>query len=236
MEHKPIIRVYRPTVFPKKRKKANMRHTIPETPRNAEPSTGEISHINFICNTCVGGRVYQARGEKFCHPFNWVGIWSRDFVKMINQWDDVNWENIVLTLEHFKNREKLTVRCGIDNRFVVHFSHYAYDPSSTIALKETVNGVNVFKDDIIGYTREKYFERLARGDMKNPVFIIVDTDLVNYEDLKEITNKKYKIYFITLESREYEPIEGVETIRLPHKKMPSTVNVGMFFANEIWGN
>ena len=57
---------------------------------------------------------------------------------------------------------------------------------------------------------------------------------MNYEDLKEITNKKYKIYFLTVKTREYEPIEGIETIYMPYEKMPSTVNVGMFFADEVW--
>lgn len=118
--------------------------------------------MNIICNNCVGARIYERKKEEYLNPFMWCLIPSTDFITLINEYDLINFENVVFN-------ENTAI---IDNKINVVYVHYKKGDCDTPTKIDN----HVYFKNIEQYVREKYFSRLKRMIKKNepPIFIISD--------------------------------------------------------------
>jgi len=118
--------------------------------------------VNIICNNCIGAMIYEKKGEEFSNPFMWCLIPQEDFITLINEFNNINFENITV-----KNNIVL-----IDNKVNVFYTHYKYGDYQS----PTKIGSDVYVNDVEKYVREKYLKRLKRmlDKKESPVFIISD--------------------------------------------------------------
>lgn len=142
--------------------------------------------MNLIGNNCVSSFLYKDNGLKFSTPFIWGGFDFDDFVYLLNNYDNINFNNISFSFEHRFDNKELSVLCNIDNKINYHFSHYCYSENDNIPKKYKYR---VFYKNIIEFTKEKYFTRFSR--MKEEPIFLFSFNLININDLNysEYLNK-----------------------------------------------
>lgn len=120
----------------------------------------------MICNNCVGACIYKQLGKQFSNPFMWSKINEDDFIKLMNNFDSIDFSGIIINV----NKEK-QVEIKISNDIKIVYQHYIHnskfeDPTNT-------TGFDIECLDIVDYAIEKYYSRLKRM-VDDPVFILVE--------------------------------------------------------------
>ena len=143
--------------------------------------------MNIISHNCVGARIYQMKGIKYENPFMWCVIPPEDFIYLYNNYNNINYENIVL------KKENDDYKIIVDNKVNLYYVHYRYDENCEEPIIS--NNTDVFYSKIEDYIVKKYFSRLKRMK-KEPLFIVTDRIFVSYpqfsfndEDLLKFLNK-----------------------------------------------
>jgi len=179
--------------------------------------------MNLIGNNCVSSFLYKDNGLEFSTPFIWGGFDFVDFIYLLNNYDNIDFNNISFSFEHRFDNKELSVLCNIDNKINYHFSHYCYDENKKIPDK--IKG-RVFYKDIIKYTKEKYLTRLKRVK-ENPVFLfsfnLIDKNDKKYEEylnrLLEIKDKKLIILIHESISIDKKYDKNIQIIKIEDDKL-----------------
>lgn len=137
--------------------------------------------MNLIANNCVGARIYERSGVQFNNPFTWCIINFNDYINLIKNFNNINFYNIKVSLELYKNHSKKSIICELEHNIKLHYIHYVYDNCST---HKNENGVDVYSKTIIKYFTDLYYRRLDRMDTlkEQPTFILVMREYVNKFD------------------------------------------------------
>lgn len=123
--------------------------------------------MNIIANNCLGARLYEVNKVQFPNSFMWCRLYIKDFIKLINDFDNINFNNALFDIEFRLNHN--CVKCIIDNKITVHYGHYVYDKNIDIPTK-AVNNTDIIYSDILNYAKHKYFSRLNRST-ESPIFL-----------------------------------------------------------------
>ena len=123
--------------------------------------------MNIICNTCVGGRIYEQYKLQYTNPFIWNAINTSDFMFLVENYDKINFNNFKLIYEDD------IYSINIDNSFNVTYPHYKYDDTiDKPTIKSDKFGTHMYSKNIDEYIVNKYKERLLRCN-EDPTFILV---------------------------------------------------------------
>lgn len=149
--------------------------------------------MNIICNNCVGSRIYQYTNTKYNNQFIWSSIDINDFIYLINNYDNINFNNFKLL---YKDNEYFI---KIDNKILVSYPHYKknLDNMEQIIVEnenEEIEDRTLYSPNIENYIISKYKERFERN-IEQPTFLIIDYDC-NENLFKEI-NTNYTVYIFT---------------------------------------
>ncbi len=136
--------------------------------------------MNIICNNCVGGRIYQQLNKQYNNPFIWNIIFYNSYKNLITLIDKINFTNFSIKLKKEIIRDKYACVL-IDNLVEVHYIHYIQNSKHKILTKQN-NGVDIYFNDILSYTNDKYISRLNRMNINENIFILVDDEKVNLSD------------------------------------------------------
>lgn len=136
--------------------------------------------MNIICNNCVGGRIYQQLNKQYNNPFIWNIIFYDSYKNLITLIDKINFSNFNIKLKKQIIKDKYAYVL-IDNLVEVHYIHYIQNSKHKIPTKQN-NGVDIYFNDILSYTNDKYISRLSRMNINENIFILVDDEKVNLSD------------------------------------------------------
>lgn len=167
--------------------------------------------MQVIGNNCCGGYFYILSKERFNNPFIWSLIDADDFIRLICNYDKIDFDKINFTelhLNRFKYHSVLRkkvidnkhiIGLDIDNKFTIYYTHYLYDASKKTPTKIDID---IFYYKNYEYVYKKYIERKARVNKDDkPVFFIITYKKHNWTQDKVnkllSLNTKYKIILIT---------------------------------------
>ena len=166
--------------------------------------------INLISSDCLGGRYFQKNKSEFKNPFIWSSFFLSDFIYLIKNWEDINFEKIGL---EFTDNEygtfTHTPTIIIDNAIKLYFHHHFQNKKYLTPTKihKNIDDIDLGYYDILGYLNEKYNNRLKRMSKEEPVFIYNDKKIASdlsplefikldtpYKKILVTTKKEYKKY------------------------------------------
>ena len=162
-----------------------------------------VSNFTILCNTCVGGVIYNKLGQPFLTPTINIGFCDKDFFKFIHNLDFYLYE---CKLEFIETDKFFPVAYLGDIR--LEFVHYHTEDEARNKWEERIKRVN--KDNLY----------LICSDRPNGG---KETE-VTYEDIKSLKDYpcKNKVVFST---KHYEDIDYI--INLPKDKEGDFVNIYM---------
>lgn len=157
--------------------------------------------MNLISNCCCGARVYKKCNEQYNNPFMWSLMSAFDFIKLIENYDKINFDKICVVFSDLKirHKDKVFTKVIIDGTYTVHYIHYLQCdslPENTVETKL----IDVLCSDAKQYTRAKYTSRLKRMSGE-PTFLIwgdANKSKFTEDDLEALLklNSNYKIAVI----------------------------------------
>ena len=115
--------------------------------------------MNIISNDCTAGFIYKEINEEFKNPFIWTSIDIDNFIKLIENYDTLNFNNISIKLE--LNTSKIGVqneKCPIitiDNKVDIHYFHHFQKEGTHPELNTEER--YIYDEDIINYVKQIYF-------------------------------------------------------------------------------
>ena len=124
--------------------------------------------MNVICNSCVGARLYEYKNMQYANPFMWNIIPYDDFKYMILNYKTIDFSKHKTELYTFNGKSISMTK--FDSNINAYFIHYHQKDS----IKGTERrNVDIYSNDIIGYTEEKVQKRTERllASQEEPVFI-----------------------------------------------------------------
>lgn len=155
--------------------------------------------MNIISNDCTAGFIYREINEEFKNPFIWTSIDIDNFIKLIENYDTLNFNNISIKLE--LNTSKISVQnekypiITIDNKVDIHYFHHFQKEGihSELNTEERY----IYDEDIINYVKQIYFSRISRMT-ESPIFIwsnFEEYSWYNSKDIEKLKNvsTKYKL-------------------------------------------
>ena len=150
----------------------------------------------FISSSCVGARVYEQLNLQFNNPFCWCRISYKDFMFLVNNLHNIDFNNIKVDVIHDPRKEDAKNQVGliqIDNNVNILYPHYIQNEKYKVPTKIDIN---VYSDKINEYVIDKYTKRLSRMNLNDKIYIILcqNTDRKNFdvykEDCKDFIHKK----------------------------------------------
>lgn len=168
--------------------------------------------MNIISNNCVGAALYVELNVKYNNPFMWCFITGSDFYTLINEYDNINFNNYTLSnscLDKETNLYDNSYSLYIDNKFYAHYIHYIYDERYNVPTKKSEITGEHSRDILYQYADkiclENYNKRLKRMNNESPIFVISLSKYSSYDDIRNIMylNSNYKRIFLLPKSFNY---------------------------------
>ena len=146
--------------------------------------------FNIISNNCVAGRYYELCKQQFPNQFMWNLIKLSDFIKIIKNYDNIDFNNIQLLFtnnemhkDHSNDKCSTIILNDINTKVYFIHHHYCEDHKS-----KKVNRINCNVEyeitgyDILTYIKNKWITRLRRNIKNNikPIFVYCDTDSLKF--------------------------------------------------------
>lgn len=127
----------------------------------------------LISNNCLSGHLYKDCFKKeYNNPFIWTVINFENMLKLIKNFDNINFNNYELIKD-----ENWNFSIIIDNLVKINYVHCKFDPRFK---KPTKIGPDIFYNEIWKYIVLKYEERLKRMKQLNekPIFCICNFETI----------------------------------------------------------
>lgn len=158
----------------------------------------------IISNDCTAGYIYQFLNKKFNHPFIWNYIDGKDFILLLQNFNNLNYnkfsvvESIIAKDESFsilnRNKWKGTISVTIDDKVNINFIHHHNDnlckEIKTIKDKWNKNYCgDVYYYDMKNYMKDIYLRRLNRMTPlsdKELLFVINKNRLITEESFYKL--------------------------------------------------
>lgn len=147
--------------------------------------------MNIICNNCIGARLYNVSNKIFNNPFTWCTIYPDEFIKLIKEFDIIDFYNIKVYLEIFQSRKFPSICVELENGVKLHYIHYIYKDCDF-----EKNHPEVYSKKIFEYFINLYYKRLDRMIKNNekPLFLFSFNYLgKNYNNYLNIIDELKKI-------------------------------------------
>lgn len=113
--------------------------------------------MNIICNNCIEARLYNVSNKEFNNPFTWCTIYPDEYIKLVKDFDTIDFYNIKVYLEIFQNRKDQSICVELENGVKLHYIHYIYKNCGF-----SKNHPEVYSKKIFEYFINLYYRRLDR--------------------------------------------------------------------------
>lgn len=161
---------------------------------------------NIIASNCIGGIYYQMLNIEYQNPFIWNTIKLTDFIKLITEWNNINFQNIT-TLFTSKEcqKEYNNEKCStiiLDDKIKIYFIHHHYTPNIKSSPKPRPYDsrlYDVYGEDILEYIENKWLKRSERLNLTNPIFVYFDDNRSTNDNISKLydLNLKYPLIIIS---------------------------------------
>lgn len=146
----------------------------------------------YICNNCVGARIYQLLNLQFNNPFIWCRITSDDMLFLIQNFNDIDFLRFELKSYHDILLNQKIYGVNVDDKITIWYPHYKYGNYDTPTKNNNVNGLDIFYKNIEEYIIKKYKIRTTRmiqslENHESIQYIIVED---NKQDNMNYTNEQ----------------------------------------------
>lgn len=165
--------------------------------------------MKIISNNCAAAYYYKMKNLQYDHPFMWSLIDSYDFISLIQEYDNINFDNykmFELTKNPFQQFMEIDKKIAnnrkiyglnIDKKLNVYYTHFLYD-----ITKKTPTNIG---PDKFYYKNDEYvvsfYKKYCKCNNETPVFLIVGYEHNNWSEQKANQlvelNSKYKIILIS---------------------------------------
>jgi hypothetical protein len=199
-----------------------------------------MENFNIISNNCVGARYYEKKSF-FPNPFMWNSIKLKDFIFLIENFDNINLSNIKSYFTSNEiHKDKENDKCStilLDGCVKLYYIHHHYEKSHSSKKvfrnnKSKKNYKNkkfesveydVSGYDILDYLEKCWFRRLSRFDRKKKkIFVYWDSDEYTNDDVKKLFEMKGDFIIIVLSKNDYSNLADDSHIYL-HMDFNNTI-------------
>lgn len=148
---------------------------------------------NIISSNCIGGWYYRLMGLPFQNPFIWDTMKLSDFIKLIKNFDNINFENIKTDISNLNNVKNNCSHLILDDSINVYFTHHNLGANE--GIRKLNSDIDVESKDILKYIEDCWLRRYKRMKeaKSEPIFVYWDalylTD-VPLNCLLDIKNQK----------------------------------------------
>lgn len=161
--------------------------------------------MQLICNDCFSGFLNQKLNREFENPFYWSRIYAKDFAKLVNEYEKINFAKIRIALNKDFKHEFVTWPCDalspviICNGIRIFYNHYKYSETDTVPRKEPPD---IYYNKNYIYCVEKWFARIRRMTPERPTILFHWNNIANdsEEDVRKVIaacrDKNYKLIFV----------------------------------------
>lgn len=113
---------------------------------------------NIISNNCCGGFLYKALNLPYQNPFIFTRIWADDFLKLLSEFDTIDFENYILNTNSGRLVEEVdNFHILLDNKIKIYFKHHRF---RSIANSPEFSGHNMYYNRVWEYLIKKWDERI----------------------------------------------------------------------------
>jgi len=163
--------------------------------------------MNIITHNCLAGYLYKnCIKSEFENPFIWTVIDFNSMLKLILNWDNINFNNYELIKDNNWNFSII-----IDNNIKIQYVHYKFDKNINF-IDKNGTGTDIKSNKIWEYIINVYEKRIKRMQIKKekPIFLICNSKTIfkdcfyTDEQLKILEKYKNVYIFKNLENNETE--------------------------------
>ena len=189
--------------------------------------------MNVIGNSCASCFIQtQFFNHELLNPFSYNIIDFESFSYLINNYDNINFENISFYLKDNY------VMGNLENKILINFVHYKFDKNAKTVINDKNNDVRYY--NILEYVKTKWCERVKRIKNSEPIFLaasFTNNSVNNYTDNEIIAllkNKsKYKIIVAYEKSIDFKSNNDREYIFLNRNEIKGNCTNGRALAGYI---
>ena len=181
--------------------------------------------MNLIGNNCTSAQVYVQKNKQFNNPFMWVIIEDESFLKLIKDFDKIDFTKRELTrarIKTVKNRDVYAIR--IDGKLTITFPHHVKDEKykTPQRCESDFTGWDVRYFDMDNYILEKYDARVRRmlGSKEEPMFLL-DTSISSKKTDSIFENLKGKKKLMCVFMNNYKPKTDIKRINIGKASTPT---------------
>lgn len=154
----------------------------------------------LIGNNCLVGYIYRdILMQEYQTPFIWSRIWNEDFIKLLEHYKEIDFENFELKKVNKKiNNKDNDFYILLDDTVKIFYEHYKFDKNYN--KPSEVDNIDIHYNKIWEYIYEKFKIRCERmSKSEKPIIIFNDHD-PTYDPLKIIKiceEKNYRLLAFT---------------------------------------
>lgn len=131
-----------------------------------------LNSMNLICNTCASAHLYADNNLKFPNPFIWNTIIAEDYLKIVKEYDSIDFSNISVKENHSSHRTDAQYLISFDNKVNIYLPHHIKSASyPTLTKKPNGRTMKIYYKDMEKYILETYSRRAGRMT-EEPVFFV----------------------------------------------------------------
>lgn len=181
--------------------------------------------MNLIGNNCTSAQVYVQKNKQFNNPFMWVIIEDESFLKLITDFDRIDFTKRELTrarIKTVKNRDVYAIR--IDGKLTITFPHHVKDENykTPQRCESDFTGWDVRYFDMDNYILEKYDARVRRMlDSKEEPMFLLDTSISSKKTDSIFENLKGKKKLMCVFMNNYKPKTDIKRINIGKASTPT---------------
>jgi len=162
--------------------------------------------MQIISNDCFGSFLLRKLNLPFENPFVWSKIHLKDFLKLIEKYPTLHYNDAEISLNRDYKKEFKLYSCDSLSPVItcdgirIFFNHYKYNANDKTPRKKTPD---VFYYRNYEYALEKWYERSKRITNEKPIIVLHYSDKDNdkieyvYKIINECKKKEYKIILIS---------------------------------------
>ena len=160
----------------------------------------------IISNNCTAGFIYRDLGLGNPHPFIWNTLLHDDFITLMDEYDNINFNSFKVVPTVLPNpikNDSFSVLID-NNKLTISYVHYHQDNTS----KEiTPQAFDVYYDKMELYVSELYQRRVNRmleNGLKEPIFLLDKSKYYSRDEFYDIAYKPTKYKKIVLLPYDYQ--------------------------------
>lgn len=137
--------------------------------------------MNVICNTCAASHVFADNNIIFSNPFVWNTIIADDYLRLVQNYDKINFANLEVLPNTTNHRKDAQYRIVFDKQVSIYLPHHVNDSNyTTLTKKPNGRTMKIYYNNMKQYIFDTYSRRAGR--MKDKPIFFVDYRSDGYQE------------------------------------------------------